>query len=49
MEIELIEPIGDSAFKTWLEQHGPGIHHIAAVTNTPYVNNADIWRFFDFR
>ena len=36
MEIELIEPIGDSAFKTWLEQHGPGIHHIAAVTNTPY-------------
>ena len=33
MEFELIQPIGDSAFKTWLEEHGPGIHHIAAVTD----------------
>lgn len=36
MKFELIQPIGDSAFKTWLEEHGPGIHHIAAVTDTPY-------------
>jgi len=32
MEIELIEPVNDSPYKTWLEEHGPGIHHIAAVT-----------------
>lgn len=29
MEIELIEPLSSSAYKEWLEKHGPGIHHIA--------------------
>ena len=36
VELELIEPIADTPFKRWLEQHGPGIHHIAAVTEKPY-------------
>ncbi|MDE6923509.1 MAG: VOC family protein [Oscillospiraceae bacterium] len=36
IELELIEPIADTPFKQWLEEHGPGIHHIAAVTQTPY-------------
>ena len=31
IELELIEPIADTPFKQWLEEHGPGIHHIAAV------------------
>lgn len=36
MEIELIEPVADSPYKTWLEEHGPGIHHIAVVTEDDY-------------
>lgn len=36
MEIELIEPVGASPYKTWLEEHGPGIHHIATVTRDPF-------------
>ena len=36
MEIELIQPISDSAYKRWLDEHGPGIHHIAVLTNDPY-------------
>jgi methylmalonyl-CoA/ethylmalonyl-CoA epimerase len=36
IEFELIEPIADSPYKTWLEEHGPGIHHIAAVTEDDY-------------
>lgn len=31
-EIELIQPINESPYKTWLKEHGPGIHHIAVVT-----------------
>lgn len=44
IEIELIEPIADSAFKRWLDTHGPGIHHIAAVTDTPYETLLDSYR-----
>lgn len=44
MEFELIQLIGDSAFKTWLEEHGPGIHHIAAVTDTPYEQLLECYR-----
>ena len=36
MEIELIQPISDSAYKRWLDEHGPGIHHIAVSTRDPY-------------
>ena len=36
MEIELIEPIGDSPYKAWLDEHGPGIHHIAVATRDDY-------------
>lgn len=35
-EFELIEPIADTPYKTWLDEHGPGIHHIAVVTKDPY-------------
>jgi methylmalonyl-CoA/ethylmalonyl-CoA epimerase len=36
MEFELIEPIGDTSYRNWLEEHGPGIHHIAVVTEDSY-------------
>ena len=29
LEIELIEPVSDSPFKDWLNEHGPGVHHLA--------------------
>ena len=35
-EIELIEPVGDSPYKTWIDEHGPGVHHIAFVTEDKY-------------
>lgn len=38
MELELIEPIGDTPYKHWLDEHGPGIHHIAAVMEDEYDN-----------
>lgn len=36
MEFELIEPISDSVYKTWLKEHGPGIHHLAFLTKKEY-------------
>ena len=36
MELELIEPIADTNYKKWLEEHGPGIHHLAFDTKTAY-------------
>ncbi len=36
MEIELIEPVADTPYKRWLDEHGPGIHHIAVKATTPY-------------
>lgn len=35
-EIELIEPIAETAYKKWLDEHGPGLHHVAFDTKTPY-------------
>ena len=35
-EIELIQPVADTQFKRWLDEHGPGIHHLAFDTATPY-------------
>ncbi len=35
-EIELIEPVCDTQFKRWLDEHGPGIHHLAFDTKTPH-------------
>ena len=32
MEFELIEPVADTPYKRWLDEHGPGIHHIAVIT-----------------
>ena len=32
MEIELIQPVSESAYSKWLKEHGPGIHHIAVIT-----------------
>ncbi|WP_447461937.1 VOC family protein [Streptococcus orisasini] len=36
IEIELIEPTADSIFKTWLDEHGPGIHHVKFDTDMSY-------------
>ena len=36
MEIELIEPVAPSPYKDWLDEKGPGIHHIAVVTEDSY-------------
>lgn len=36
MEIELIEPVSDSPYQTWLEEHGPGLHHLAFTTKDEY-------------
>lgn len=36
MEIELIEPISDGPYKEWLEEHGPGMHHLAFLTRDNY-------------
>ena len=35
-EFELIEPIADTPYKNWLDEHGPGIHHIAVATRDEY-------------
>lgn len=35
-QIELIEPVADSAFKRWLDEHGPGVHHMAFDTAGDY-------------
>lgn len=52
MEIELIQPISPSAYKTWLDEHGPGIHHIAVLTRDPFdkfidqykeITGKDLW------
>lgn len=32
IEFELIEPVAESIFKDWVEEHGNGLHHIAVVT-----------------
>jgi hypothetical protein len=33
MQIELIEQVNDapSGYKSWLEEHGPGLHHVAML------------------
>jgi methylmalonyl-CoA/ethylmalonyl-CoA epimerase len=36
IELELIEPLAPSAYKTWLDEHGPGIHHIAVITKDSF-------------
>jgi len=36
LEIELIEPVSNSAYAKWLEEHGPGIHHIAVMTHDSF-------------
>ena len=35
-ELELIQPVSDSPYKTWLEEHGPGMHHIALITRDSF-------------
>lgn len=36
LEIELIEPVSESAYSQWLKEHGPGIHHVAVITRDPF-------------
>lgn len=35
-ELELIQPISESPYKTWFDEHGAGIHHIAVITSDPF-------------
>ena len=35
-ELELIQPVSESPYKTWLEEHGPGMHHIALITRDEF-------------
>lgn len=37
-EIELIAPVGPSVFADWLEQHGPGLHHVKLETEETYAD-----------
>jgi len=30
-EIEVIQPMGECSYMTWLKEHGPGVHHFAAI------------------
>lgn len=42
VEIELIEPTADSIFKEWLEEHGPGVHHVKFETDMNYAELMDL-------
>lgn len=44
LELELIEPIAETNYKKWLEEHGPGIHHVAFDTETPYEQLLEHWK-----
>ena len=44
MELELIEPIADTVYKKWLDEHGPGIHHIAFDTESKYEDLLNGWK-----
>lgn len=44
LELELIEPIADTNYKRWLDEHGPGIHHVAFDTETPYEQLLAGWK-----
>ena len=35
-EIELIEPAGHSIYKDFLDEHGPGMHHVILKTDEKY-------------
>ena len=37
-EIELIEPTGPSIYMDWLNEHGPGIHHVILKTDEKYAD-----------
>ena len=44
-EIELIEPTGPSIYMDWLNEHGPGIHHVILKTDEKYADVAFIKYF----
>lgn len=44
MEIELIQPISESAFMDFLREHGPGIHHLAFKPAEGYENYMQEYR-----
>lgn len=44
MELELVEPIADTIYKKWLDEHGPGIHHIAFDTESKYEDLLNGWK-----
>ena len=35
-EIELVQPVGPGFYQDWLDEHGPGMHHIVLKTDQSY-------------
>ena len=35
-EIELIQPLGPGLYQDWLDEHGPGMHHVVLKTDESY-------------
>lgn len=35
-EIELIQPLCDCPYQDWLNEHGPGMHHLAIITRDSF-------------
>lgn len=36
LELELIEPVADTVYKKWLDEYGPGLHHVAMDLDAGY-------------
>ena len=44
IEFELVEPLGDTPLKAWVEEHGNGLHHLAFVTEDKYDDILALYR-----
>jgi len=44
IEFEIIEPIGPSPIKDWVEEHGNGLHHLAFATADNYEDVLNAYR-----
>ncbi len=36
IELELVEPVGPSQYMDWLNEHGPGLHHVGVTIDGDY-------------
>lgn len=43
-EIELIQPVGPSVFREFLETHGPGVHHVVLESDQSYTDVLEMAR-----